>query len=82
MVYHAAGSAMRAAATHPVPLKNLVEFSRVTLAPSAEVSVNFELTETAFSLTDDAGDKTLYKGERTIIISRGNGVDVVLSVTL
>ena len=36
-VYHAAGSAIRASAAHPVPLMALVEFERVSLDPGEEV---------------------------------------------
>lgn len=82
MVYHSAGAGIRGAVTHPVPLKTLVEFNRITLPASGEATLKFELDEAAFLLTNDLGNKTMYPGERTIIVSRGNGQDVEISVTL
>lgn len=80
MVFHAAGDAVRAAAPHPVPLRRLVGFERVTVAPGGAATAAFALGEDALKLVNQAGDRVLYKGEHHLIFSRGNGADVTFSV--
>ena len=81
-LYHSAGKQIRAAATHPIPIKSLVDFQRVSLQSQASVDVVFKVDETAFSLVTTDGTKTVYKGEHTMILSRGVGYDEVLKVTI
>jgi hypothetical protein len=82
MVYHQAGAAIRKGADHPVPLKSLVQFGRVRLEPNSSTTVMFTLPEAAFELTTTDGNKTIISGQRSILFSRGNGVDVTIPVTL
>jgi hypothetical protein len=84
-VFHEAGTAIRAAAAaaqHPVPIRALVEFDRVSLQPGQTATLNFTLPEVAFALVTTDGNSTVYPGDRSIVFSRGNGVDVVVPVTL
>ena len=81
-VYHSAGDAIRHAANHPVPLRSLVEFDRVSLPAGASTTIDFTLPESAFSLVMADGNSTVYPGQRDIIFSRGNGQDVTIPVTL
>jgi hypothetical protein len=47
-----------------------------------QATVSFQLDQDSFSLTDDIGERIVYRGQRNIIFSRGNGADVTISVTL
>ena len=47
-----------------------------------QATVSFQLDQDSFSLTDDSGERIVYRGQRNIIFSRGNGADVTISVTL
>ena len=82
MVFHQAGDKMRKSANHPVPLKSLVQFDRVTLAPGASATVTFSLPDAAFELTVADGNKTVVGGLRNIVFSRGHGEDVSIPITL
>lgn len=82
LVYHSAGSEIRAAARHPVPLKALVAFDRIHLDGGSSTAVEFSLEKSAFELVNEAGAKVLYRGSRKIIISRGNGRDVALQISI
>ena len=44
--------------------------------------VSFSLDESAFGLVNATGDRVLYTGERSLIVSRGTGTDVTLKVTI
>ena len=74
-VYHAAGDAVRTAASklHPVPLKQLVEFERIIdLAPGKAQSVTMSLDpDAALALTAANGSKVVYPGEHKLIFSTG-----------
>jgi hypothetical protein len=82
MVFHKTGDDIRKAANHPVPIKTLAQFERVSLNPGAATKINFMLEEDAFMLVGADGNKTMYAGERTVIFTRGNGEDVEIKVTL
>jgi hypothetical protein len=58
-VYHSAGSAIRSAAKHPVPLKSLVDFERVSVAKGSSATLKFSLPDNSLMLVNDAGDKIL-----------------------
>ena len=107
-IYHSAGKAIRAQAQHPVPIKALVDFQRVSVQPqharsssggggggggwggavdSGNMEINtevvsFSLDESAFGLVNATGDRVLYTGERSLIVSRGTGTDVTLKITI
>lgn len=65
-----------------VPIKALVDFQRISLKPKEETKVVFALEESAFRLVNVDGARVIYKGARSLIVSRGVGLDVVLSVTI
>lgn len=82
-VYHVAGDGIRKAANHPVPLRQLVDFDRVSLAPGAtSAPLSFSLGRRALSLTAANGTRVVYAGEHTFVFSRGNGADVNITVTV
>ena len=73
-VYNAVSDAIRKTATalHPVPIKQLVDFQRVTVAKGASVSVAFTLDhDAALSLTAADGSRVVYPGEHSLIFSTG-----------
>lgn len=85
MVYHAVGDSIRIKlnTTHPIPIRNLVQFDRVTLKPKESVSVNFELPRSSLGITTLNGTKVVYPGTHHITISRGVGSgDVILTIKL
>lgn len=85
MVYHVAGAAVRAAATktHPVPLRSLVGFERVTLGAGTTQTIHFPPFERkSFELVNADGNRTLYPGEHSLVFSRGHGAEVAVNVTL
>ena len=81
-VYHKAGDVIRAKATHPVPLKKLIEFERVRLDAGASTTVQFTVPVKRLALTNSDGDYELYAGDHIIIFSRGNGKDVEVPVAI
>ena len=86
-VFHAVSDAIRETASvlHPVPIKQLVGFQRVTVAKGAIAGVAFTLDhDAALSLTTADGSRVVYPGEHSLIFSTGvPGVpDVVHTVTV
>ena len=72
-----------AAGKHPVPLKSLVDFSRVSVKRGATVTVTFELSEDAFALVDETGARVVVKGSRSVMFDLGDGAQPVeISVTI
>jgi beta-D-xylosidase 4 len=83
MVFHSAGEDVRDKARHPVPIKQLIDFQRVTVSHGTTASVTFSVDKsTGFALVNEDGQKTLYKGHHDLIISRGHGTDVKFSFEL
>ena len=73
LVFHSVGDAIRAAATHPVPKKALVEFARVRVARGAAETIAFELdTAKALSLVNAAGNRVVYPGEHALLFDAGD----------
>ena len=81
-VYHAAGASIRSSVGHPVPLRSLVGFERVSVAAHATATVSFELTPDALLLTTAEGDRMLYPGERQLIFTNGVNATVSISVSV
>ena len=81
-LYHRVSDAIRRAADHPIPLRKLVEFERVSLGKGASTSVQFSLPRQRLAVTNGAGDYVLYKGWHTIVFSRGTGNDTSVDVRI
>jgi hypothetical protein len=74
LVYHSAGDDVRAAAKHPVPLRSLVDFARVgPVAAGKGANVSFNVTGHTMMLVDENGERRLYQGRHTIVVSRNTG---------
>lgn len=82
MVFHRVGSKIREAATHPVPLKRLVEFERVRLNPGDDTTISFAVTFDRLGLTNSDGDYVIYEGAHELVFSTGGKGDVVLPVVV
>ena len=84
MAFHRVSDDMRKqiGSKHPVPLKRLVEFDRVSLAAGAKQQLTFTIPRDRLTLTTATGDQMLYPGEHELIFSRGTGEDVVLTVAI
>jgi len=82
MVFHTVGDDIRNKVDHPVPIKHLVEFERVTVAAGQATQITFNLDQKALQLTNKSGDKVVYPGKHTLMFSRGYGQDVQFQVTV
>ena len=73
LVYHAVGDEIRAAASqsHPVPIRRLVDFRRVSLDAGASTAVAFEVAVGSLGLTTADGSTKVYSGMHKLIFSRG-----------
>lgn len=63
-----------------LPSRELVGFSRVTLAPGAQTVVHFNTTAEKLSVVDEFGTRHVLPGAHELIFSRGHGEE--LSQTL
>ena len=66
-----------AAGKHPVPLKSLVDFSRVHVARGATVTLTFQMSQDTFALVDETGARVVVKGSRSLIFDLGDGTQPV-----
>ena len=84
MVYDSLSPAIRATVrdAHPLPIKRLVDFERVSLVAGASTSVKFALTTPMLSLTTADGSRKSYAGVHNLIFSRGNGNDQIVPVAV
>ena len=73
MVFHSVSDKIRAAAPHPVPRRDLVEFARVTIQGKGTASVIFSLANSSLAITTANGSKQVYEGKHTLTFSRGTG---------
>ena len=68
-----------------VPLRSLVGFARVSLAPGAAAAVPFSIAAEAFELTAGDGSRGLLNGARFVLracLGPGRGGDLVFGVEL
>jgi beta-glucosidase len=71
-VYHRAEGSIRNNVKHPVPLKRLVEFRRVQISAGKRKRVSFTMDAfQALALVNEEGDKILYQGTHTFLITNG-----------
>eukprot|EP00164_Ancoracysta_twista_P003087 GFYU01004121.1.p1 GENE.GFYU01004121.1~~GFYU01004121.1.p1 ORF type:complete len:789 (-),score=304.22 GFYU01004121.1:39-2405(-) len=82
MIYHKVSDDIRHSVDHPVPLKRLVGFERVTVAKGATEKVSFTLRSDAFTLVDSKGDKQIYPGQHTFVVSQGSKREQEINVTV
>ena len=87
LAFHSASDAIRSAVAgsplpHPVPIKSLIGFERVTVAAGGSARVSFSFGVEELLLVNAEGDKTLYKGERFLIFSNGAGSKTNISITV
>jgi hypothetical protein len=82
MVYHSAGADIRKNAPHPIPLKALVEFERVSVSAGRQTQIQFNLSNLAVQLVNQNGVRVIYPGQHSLIFSRGYGTDVVFTFTI
>ena len=83
MVYHRPSAATVAAVNgaHPLPLRALVGFERVAVAPGAPASVGFAIPlAEALGFVNAQGATVLYPGLHYVDVSNGAGANVTLSV--
>ena len=84
MVFDKLSDGVRAAVgkRHPVPIKRLVDFERVSLAAGASTTVEFFFSVGNLAITTADGTKKLYSGVHELSFSRGNGADSTAPVTV
>ena len=81
-LFSAVGGDVRAAAKHPVPLRSLVDFQRVSVAKGQSVAVQFMIKPSSLELIDENGEPRLYPGVHSFIASRGHGAEIVYNTTV
>ncbi|GMH47864.1 hypothetical protein TL16_g00169 [Triparma laevis f. inornata] len=83
-VFHTLGDELRKEVTvnHPVPIKSLVDFGRISVLKGEEAGLSFTFSEDIFKVVNEAGDKVLYKGRHTLVFSRGHGDEVHIDYDL
>jgi hypothetical protein len=81
-LFAAAGADVRSAARHPVPLRSLVDFQRVSIPKVQSVKVQFVIQPSALELIDEFGEPRLYPGRHSFIASRGHGLESIFNTTL
>ena len=82
MVYHRVSDDIRKSVTHPVPLRRLVDFNRVSLASGSAQPITFAITQNYFVLTNNEGQDVIYPGVHLFDITRGVGASTTFTVTV
>lgn len=82
MVYHRVSDAIRRGVDHPVPQRQLVDFTRVSLAKGATARAAFAVTDDYFVLTDKAGEHVLYAGDHYFDITNGYNSPQTFTINL
>ena len=72
-MFHSVGATIKSAAKHPVPIKELVGFERVTVSTASAANVTFKVGAQQLGLVDEGGNTQLVAGEHNIEISNGAG---------
>jgi len=80
MMFHSAQEDVRSQAKHPVPLRSLVNFDRISLDSKETVETTFSVDLDTIRLIDENGALRKYNGTHQIILTRGHGEDVVFDV--
>ena len=72
LLFHSAGDAIRSAAKHPVPIRQLVGFERVTVAAGAPpATITFAVGPNQLGLVDQDGNTQLVAGQHTATVTNG-----------
>jgi hypothetical protein len=81
MAFHRPSAAIvgRVAGAHPLPLRALVEFERVSVAAGAVGTVHFDIAASeAFAFVNEDGASVIYPGLHFIDVSNGNGANITI----
>ena len=62
--YHGSGAV-------PVPLKQLVDFRRISLQPGESKTVSFQISPASVATVDASGSRLVLPGEHGLLVSRG-----------
>lgn len=83
LLYHQPTDEVRRMADHALPLRRLVGFERVSVAPGAKAAstVWFHVTQDMLALATAAGGSRVYPGRHELRFSRGHGEDALFQVT-
>jgi len=83
--YHRVSSDIKSSVDHPVPIRSVADFNRVTLNTGDTTSFNFTITDNELALTNLNGEKVVYAGTHyfdiTDSMSEAVTVTVVVSQT-
>lgn len=84
MVFHRVADDVRKAVgdKHPVPLKRLADFERVSLQPGGNHTLAFKIPIEKFGISNQEGESIVYPGNHELIFSRGTGNETVVQVHL
>ncbi len=63
MIFHRAGQDIREKVQHPVPIKQLIDFQRISVSHGQAESVSFEINKSSgFALVNEDGEKNVVQG--------------------
>ena len=65
-----------------IPNKELIGFGRVTLAPGASTVVHFNVTGAKLTTVDEFGTRAVLPGMHTLLMTRGHGEVLSLSINV
>jgi len=82
LVFHSVGSDIRSRVDHPVPIKQLVDFQRVTVPVGKVETLAYHFDQSILAITNAAGVKIVYSGTHFLTFSRGYGDDVQFQITV
>jgi len=81
-VYHSVSTDIAKQCDHPVPIKRLVEFERISIEPNENVKITFNIPLTSMRLTTNSGKRVIYPGKHFLTFSRGHGTDVQIELMI
>ena len=84
LAFHRPGDAVRraAGARHPVPLRRLVGFERLSVAKEGVGRAAFAFDADDLALTAEDGSRRVYEGGHELVFALGDGQEVVVGVRL
>jgi len=82
MLYHRVSDQIKSSVNHPVPIRQLVDFNRVTVDSSAMTNFTFIINDNELALTNLNGEKVLYAGTHYLDVTDGSSTPTTISVVV
>ena len=82
MVFHRPTAATRAQVKHTLPIKQLVDFGRITIPAGATGTLQFTIPVANLAVSTDNGEKQVFPGSHELVFWRGVGAEQTFIVTV